>query len=229
MRDQSWILKILSGTHVGAEVVLSDKESVLGRDENCDLVLDDVSLSAQHISLRTAASGAHLTLLDTSKPIYIDGEECAEKETLLKPFQVITIGTLFLAVGPADEEWPAIDLLLENKITPPPSDDTQANSDTAAAESDKNATVLSGPMQQKPVAKKTFPWIYLTVIGIPIVALSALLTSWILLSEAPEQTAAQPQQAEQIMQLAKKISCVNQHSGYRRKREPFGNNRLCRH
>ncbi len=114
MAKTPWILKILSGTHIGAEVVLSTSEAVLGKDESCDLVLDDVSLAGKHISLSSDGSGANLTLLNTEKPIHIDGEEFSERTIRLNPFQVIRIGTLFLSAGPADAEWPPIDRLLGN-------------------------------------------------------------------------------------------------------------------
>lgn len=115
MAEDTWILKILSGSHVGAEVPLSVEEAVLGKDEDCDLVLDDVSLSSRHISLSVAEDKVLLKLLDEDKPVRVDGEQLTGASRLLEPFQVITIGTLLLAAGPANMEWPAIDALLEKK------------------------------------------------------------------------------------------------------------------
>ena len=116
MTANRWILKVLSGTHVGAEVLLSAEESVLGKDESCDLILDDVSLSNRHLSLRVDENKAVLKLLDANRPIYVDDEKFEGESIVLEPFQVITVGTLFLAAGPAEVEWPTIDLLLEKKI-----------------------------------------------------------------------------------------------------------------
>ena len=140
---ENWILKILSGVHVGAEVALSTTEVVLGQGESCDLVLDDVSLSDRHISLRMEAEQALLTLLDTDRPIYVGGQKLERSDAqTLEPFQLIAIGTLFLAVGPPDVKWPAIDLQNEQKMMALPEDKATpvAGEDTPPDEDDAEAT-----------------------------------------------------------------------------------------
>ena len=44
----TYILKILNGPHVGAEVSLSDKIWVIGRSDTCDIALLDETLKEQH-------------------------------------------------------------------------------------------------------------------------------------------------------------------------------------
>ena len=153
---------MLSGTHMGAEVFLSTTETVLGKDEDCDLVLDDVSLADKHISLRKDESGTSLTLLNDKKPIYIDGKEFSEKATLLKAFQVIRIGTLFLAVGPANEEWPSIDSLLDNKTNQEKDDDDEQADSSDDSKADGNDRPVKQAIEKKAKASRSrFPWIYL--------------------------------------------------------------------
>lgn len=117
MDKQIFILKVLSGAHIGAEIILSEQETTLGSGEDCDLVLGDVSLAEKHISLAATTDGVMLKVIsDGSSSIYIDGEKLEQKQITLQAFQVVAIGTLFLATGPDNKPWPAIDLLLENKL-----------------------------------------------------------------------------------------------------------------
>lgn len=207
-----WILKVLSGTHTGAEIVLSPDETVLGKDEDCDLVIDDVSLSGKHISLRSDDTGMYLTLLDAAKPVYIDGEELAEKSVLLKPFQVITIGTLFLAAGPSDKNWPTIDLSLENKMEPAPGEDNgkEANEDDSSnSRQDGNNTADAGQGPEKAdalVQKRRRRGIYL-LIALPVTGFFLALAVLFPTDREhhdPDHRTLKPEQIYQITSLADK-------------------------
>ncbi|MCZ0943173.1 MAG: FHA domain-containing protein [Gammaproteobacteria bacterium] len=107
--EQVWKIKILSGFHAGAELVLPDEVQALGRGVECDLVLDDPSLAETHIGLTPLASSLRLRLLDQSAPTYVDGQP-VQGEVDLAPLQVVTVGTVHIAVGPAGEAWPKIEI-----------------------------------------------------------------------------------------------------------------------
>ena len=109
MSQQPWMLRVLTGVHSGAEALLSHDEAVLGSAEECDFVFDDAALSDRHIGLRADADGAVLRVLDTNNPVRVDGSD-VQGEVGLEPYQVVSIGKVSLAVGPADEAWPAIEL-----------------------------------------------------------------------------------------------------------------------
>ena len=109
MAKRLWTMKILSGVHVGAEVTLMEEEAVLGSDDDCDFVLEDDGLAGRHVSLLAAESGVRLAVLDAGHPVRVDGQPI-EGSILLESFQVVTIGGLSLAVGPAGQSWPQIDL-----------------------------------------------------------------------------------------------------------------------
>ncbi len=81
----------------------------LGRGAECDLVLDDAGLAETHIGLQPQESGLRLRLLDESAPTYVDGQ-LVPGEVDLAPMQVITVGTVHIAVGPAGEAWPKIEI-----------------------------------------------------------------------------------------------------------------------
>ena len=103
------MMRVLTGVHSGAEALLSDDEAVLGRAEDCDFVFDDPAFCDRHIVLRADAGGLVLRVLDTATPVQMDGRD-VEGEVGLEPYQVVSIGGVSLAVGPADEAWPAIEL-----------------------------------------------------------------------------------------------------------------------
>ena len=107
--EHGWKIKILSGLHVGAELVLPDEPTTLGSGDDCDLALDDATLAERHIELTPAANHLHLSLLDRSAPAYADGQ-AIEGAVDLVPFQIVTIGGIHLAFGPAREEWPHLDI-----------------------------------------------------------------------------------------------------------------------
>lgn len=109
MAKQLWTLKILAGVHAGAEVTLSDEEAVLGRDESCDFVLDDAGLADRHFSLRADPDRVRLTVLDPGSPVVVDAQP-VEGGLDLQPYQVVSCGGLALAVGPAGQSWPDIEL-----------------------------------------------------------------------------------------------------------------------
>ncbi|MDR3045214.1 MAG: type III secretion system inner membrane ring subunit SctD [Desulfovibrio sp.] len=49
------LLRIFTGPHVGAEVVLPEGVHVVGTDDSCDIILSDASLAARHAALTVAA------------------------------------------------------------------------------------------------------------------------------------------------------------------------------
>ena len=200
-----WILKVLSGTHLGAEVVLSGQGYILGRDESCDLVLDDVSLSDRHIGLRMEGGHAVLTLVDTERPVYVDDERLEDGSVVLKPFQLITIGALFLAVGPSDEPWPEIDLLLERKLKPgPPAETAPAAEETAGAPADAppSGTAAAAPevsSRKRPLAAGVA---VIAVIALAAIMVLILLAGDLLAPGMVVDSRLTPEQTRDIEQLA---------------------------
>ena len=129
-------MKILAGVHVGAEVTLSDEEATLGRDDDCDFVLEDAGLAGRHIRLY---AGAHvrMAVLDESIPVHVGG--CPVEGTVeLDPYQVVTVGGMSLALGPADQAWPRIDLPAS-----PPLKGRSAREDAAAPDGSVEAPTTS--------------------------------------------------------------------------------------
>ena len=147
MAEQLWTLKILAGVHAGAEATLSDEEVTLGRDDACDLVLEDADLAGRHIRLH-AGIGVRMTVLEGSGPVRVDGQP-VQGSVELEPYQVVAVGGLALALGPANEDWPPIDL-----PAPPDLEGPSAQGDEAPAEGADGDLLEEPPTTEEPPAGK---------------------------------------------------------------------------
>lgn len=110
MADKTWLLKIFTGPHAGSEAVLNLGTYVVGRSPDCDIILNDTSLVEQHFRLILTADTIRLNLIATNSPTYVGADQATSDTIELKYFQVVSIGTLCFAIGPAKETWPPIEL-----------------------------------------------------------------------------------------------------------------------
>ncbi|MGI9228488.1 MAG: type III secretion system inner membrane ring subunit SctD [Gammaproteobacteria bacterium] len=204
--NKQWVLKVLSGAHVGAEVTLSAEEMTLGKGDDCDLVLDDVSLAEKHLSLRQEdEEKVVLKLLDTTRPINVGENKLEEGETEVQPFTLITIGTLFIAVGPMDEEWPVIDLQSQQKLMAPEPETGETGEEDS--EEGTEETDTSGQPQEhteeeesKAAPKPAVgPWLKFALLMIGV-AFAALLL-WLVLTDQNVEYLSK-EQAEQLQEAA---------------------------
>lgn len=109
MQDKSgpyYILKVLSGPHLGAEVQLAAGDYRLGRDDSCDIVLSDRSLSGQHALFAISAEGVRVQNL--AGEVRLDHQPHQDAARLLPFFTVIGLGTTHVAVGPESATWPEL-------------------------------------------------------------------------------------------------------------------------
>lgn len=97
------LLKVFSGPHTGAEVLLDDGDYVIGRDEAVDIILNDRLIAPRHLQL-TVADGKVTCLPLDGSGLLIDGQ--SSQGGPLDAFVYFTLGSTHLAVGPADADWP---------------------------------------------------------------------------------------------------------------------------
>lgn len=116
IENQDYILKILNGPHVGAEVSLSDKTWVVGRSDTCDIALLDETLREQHAKFSLRDGKVFCEPFEDAT-ISVDGFTL-DGPTELKKYQSILCGKTLLSVGPSNEAWPEISLK-ESKIEEP--------------------------------------------------------------------------------------------------------------
>jgi len=102
----SWALRILSGTHVGAERRLDRRGMLLvGSGDDCDIILADVGVGAHHCII-TYAEGA-LSVRAVDADVRVDGRtQHPGDPQSLAPFSTVQIGSASFAVGPHwSERW----------------------------------------------------------------------------------------------------------------------------
>ena len=102
----NYLLKIFSGPHVGAEVLLENGTYTIGRDEACDIILGDQTVAPKHLQLSIRESAIRISPLEAG--FSLDGKECGEAPADLTPFRMVTIGTTHFSIGPRGEKWPEV-------------------------------------------------------------------------------------------------------------------------
>lgn len=100
-------LIIQSGKHRGRVLVLSDKEVVIGRDDDCQLRLASSDVSRRHCALRPSPTGLLVRDLGSSNGTLVN-DVAIQKETLLKPGDMLRVGPmLFQVAGSKQHPEPA--------------------------------------------------------------------------------------------------------------------------
>jgi hypothetical protein len=147
-------LKIVGGLHKDAELFLApDIQYSLGSSDECDIILSDAGVEQKHLSFQI--SQGKICLDKTDAPLYVDGTSVNTESSFLTSFQIVGIGGAHLAIGPANEIWPA--------IHPPPSVQTATMStcrDLVVVETDRYALdVVSQPGLIQTALKDFLAWI----------------------------------------------------------------------
>jgi type III secretion protein D len=94
-RDTLFELRVLTGTHAGARSLLSGEPQVLGSGDDCDLILSDEGVLAQHARLEHREDGsAVLRWLDGDLPPLV-----------IRPGQGAALGPVHIAVEASDAPW----------------------------------------------------------------------------------------------------------------------------
>jgi len=120
-------LKILSGNHIGAEIPLEPGRHSLGKGDSCDLILTDDNLSEveliidisgnNQIRIQAGAAGTNL---------HVNGEPTGTSIQYTF-FDIVASNNLFIALGPADVQWPTLTL---PNMAPPARQELPASDDT---------------------------------------------------------------------------------------------------
>jgi S-DNA-T family DNA segregation ATPase FtsK/SpoIIIE len=88
-------LTIGSGIERGTTVEVTGPRFVIGRDDECDLVLDDDKVSRRHAALTLTDGGATLEDLDSANGTFVNGRRIHEP-TELRPGDLIRLGAVIL-------------------------------------------------------------------------------------------------------------------------------------
>jgi type III secretion system YscD/HrpQ family protein len=104
--EPQYLLKILTGPHLGAEVELPAGAYRFGHGAECDIVIADRTVAEEHATFTLGPAGVDITA--ASGPVTIEGEAVPEGRTI-PFFTVLALGTTRIAFGPLDQEWPELD------------------------------------------------------------------------------------------------------------------------
>ena len=157
MTDLNWIMKVLSGANVGAEVPLLAEDLVLGKDEDCDIVIDDVMLADRQLTLRLEDEGVALTVLAERPPLSIDGAAIEGRSVVLSEYQLVAIGTVRFAVGPATGDWSAVDLSPGDKAASDAAGEEEAEVEEDSGDEPAETDEDRGDEDAAPVAEAPAP------------------------------------------------------------------------
>src|SRR5256885_177827 len=89
-----WLLKVVSGPNSGAEFYMAAGTSyLLGCDQSCDIVFNDLSVSRQHARLSIDEDG-HIQIEDlgSRNGTFVDGEKITDRRAV-QSNALISLGT----------------------------------------------------------------------------------------------------------------------------------------
>ena len=108
MAQQSYLVKILSGSNMGAEIQLYSTSILIGDSDECDIILGDPFLEQRSFTMDIFEDS--VTIKREELPFYLDGKAVSESEFSAPFYSVITVGTTSFVVGETDVIWPDITL-----------------------------------------------------------------------------------------------------------------------
>ncbi len=131
-----WLLKVISGPHQGAEIALNPGKTLIGSDDECDVVLHDVLVAPQHLELELDDGG--ISAAPLGGRVFVGGKRIRDASQKVADFSFLSIGGSHLVIGRADAVWPLLSPAdvpeLEKEAETPPQEDPaeKSKSDTSA-------------------------------------------------------------------------------------------------
>lgn len=121
MAQQSYLVKILSGSNMGGEIQLYSTSVLVGDSDDCDIILGDPFLEKRTFTMDIFEDS--VTIKREGLPFYVDGKSMKESEFSARFYSVITVATTSFVVGETDVVWPDITVpesFTEEEETPDP-------------------------------------------------------------------------------------------------------------
>jgi len=134
-------LRIFSGPHLGAEIILPPGEHLVGSDDSCDIILSEGLVSPRHALVRIIPvqdDSPQADIRPVDDTVLIDQSPAAADGTPWSPGSPCLLGSTMLAWLPAEDTAEAWQELIAHLAKPADSTDRQATaplaSDTPAVE-----------------------------------------------------------------------------------------------
>jgi type III secretion system YscD/HrpQ family protein len=103
LAKKPYLLKVLSGSHKGAEMLLGPGEYTIGSDHACDIIFSDQTIAPQHVQL--VVTGADIVVKPIEQSIFVAGMPVIDTGAPLKPLQIVTMGSTHFSIGLPDADW----------------------------------------------------------------------------------------------------------------------------
>lgn len=108
MSDQDKLLfKILSGTHLGVEVLLAPGRYLVGQSEEADLILTDQMIGDTHAWLEISEDNLRIEPIDQALVIH-RGQVIRDESLTLRCYEPVTLGTTRVAIGAPGGDWSGV-------------------------------------------------------------------------------------------------------------------------
>ncbi len=105
------LLKIFSGPHIGAEILLQPGTYEIGRGQECDIVLQDEMIGDKHARITIDKDVISVSVIG-QKPVLLEGVpilvQDEQSEVSLSEYETLTLGTTHLALGKPNGDWSKI-------------------------------------------------------------------------------------------------------------------------
>ncbi len=103
----SKLLKVLTGPHQGAEIELPPGAITLGSGSETDVIFDDRTVRDKHIEITD--HGENGVRVHFFKSGFVDTRPIEAGNDLdLADFEVVSLGTTSICIGPVDQQWPLV-------------------------------------------------------------------------------------------------------------------------
>ncbi|WP_179957763.1 type III secretion system inner membrane ring subunit SctD [Exilibacterium tricleocarpae] len=99
------LLKIFSGPHIGAELLLDKGAYDIGHSDDCDIVLNDETIVAKHARIVIDDVG-HAVTVSAGAQAWLNGLPLGpDTRAALGPYETVALGTTYLAIGRPGGDW----------------------------------------------------------------------------------------------------------------------------
>ena len=172
--SQKFLVKILSGNHVGAEMELPSGSTIIGSGGSADVVLTDTLIAPSHLQLDV--DDGQVFAIPLAQPTHLSGEEIVEKAEVSN-FSIITMGTTHIAIGQGKTKWPDLELPDLSVIATAKSVPVQEVEETENVEGEEEQPEESLEPEEAPEVKKNksswkkrflIAFLFLSLIGVSV-------------------------------------------------------------
>lgn len=158
-----WLLKVVAGPHQGAEIELPTGKTLIGSDDECDVVLHDVLIAPQHLELDLGVDGIMAAPLGGR--IFIGGKRVRDARQQVPSFTFLSLGGTHLVIGPAKGAWPLLSAAdapeLEREVEVPSTSSEEDDVDNQAevqGNEKPSESAEQAPAPVSPPVAKLRPW-----------------------------------------------------------------------